>query len=229
MDNLKLEIKNAGLEKDLEEYLKNKEQEVENDKLQLKLDHMSKINNEYKIESEISSNIMINACEIIQEDFLLIRSLGELDNGTLDKYQKLVKMLQGQRSVKFADDENNVTTNITDENFTFLPLNTTAEDDHNLLESPTMATKKRQNTSELADDDATKKPKNDFAFVRPKAMKSINFEKLTQPVLQPQSEKFDMNATFNLDSGPPPILNERTNSLAPGSRFAPKSKQKFKS
>lgn len=183
---------------------------------------MSKINNEYKIESEIASNIVVNACEIIQEDFLLIRSLGELDNGTLDKYQKLVKMLQGQRSVKFADDENNLTTNITDENFAFLPLNTTAEDDHNHLESPTMATRKRQNASDLTDDEATKKSKNDFAFVRPKALKSINFENFAQPAL-PQSEKFDMNATFNLDSGPPPILNERTNSLAPGSKFAPKS------
>lgn len=197
-----------------------KEHEVDNNKLKLKLDHMSKINNEYKIESEISSNIMTNACEIIQEDFLLIRSLGELDNGTLDKYQKLVKLLQGQRSVKFADDENNVTTNIADDNFGY--LNTTAEDDHNHLESPTMATRKRQNASDIADEDPTKKSKNDFAFVRPKALKSINFENFKQPEL-PQHEKFDMNATFNLDSGPPPILNERTNSLAPGSRFAPKS------
>lgn len=224
---MKIEIKNAGLEKDLEEYLKNKEHEVENDKLHLKLDHMNKINNEYKIESEISSNIMTNACEIIQEDFLLLRSLEELDNGTLDKYQKLVKMLQGQRSVKFADDENNVTTNIAEENYTSLAVTAAHDDqdDHNHLESPTMAARKRQNESEI-EGDIMKKSKNDFDFVRPKALKSINFESFAQPPVS-QSEKFDMNATFNLDSGPPPILNERTNSLAPGSKFAPKSKFKI--
>lgn len=221
MDNLKLEIKDAGLENDLKEFLINKELEVENDKLQLKLDHMYKINNEYKIESEIESNIVVNACEIIQDDYLLIRSLHELDNGTLERYIKLVKMLQGQRSVKFADDENNLTTNITDENFAFLPINTTLEDDHNHLESPTMVNRKRHNGPDIADTDVLKKSKNDFAFVRPKALKSINFDKTTT---LPSTEKFDINATFNLDSGPPPILNERTNSLAPGSKFAPRSK-----
>lgn len=219
MDNLKNEIKDAGWERQLAVYLQKKEAEVENDKLCLKIEHMNKINNEYKIETEIMSNITANACEVIQDNYLLLRSLKELDNDTLDKYQKLVKMLQGQRSVKFADDENNLTTNITDEKFSFLPLNTEFStennecgDDHHFLESPTMVSRKRVIDSNVNDNNDSKKSKNDFTFVPPKALKSINFESL------------DPNATFNLDSGPPPILNERTNSLAPGSKFAPKCK-----
>jgi hypothetical protein len=218
LDNLKNEIKNAGLEQQLTIYMQKKEAEVENDKLMLKIEHMNKINHEYKIETEIMSNITVNACDVIQDDYLLLRSLKELDNDTLGKYQKLVKMLQGQRSVKFADDEINLTTNITEEKFSFLPLNAAengdGDNDHHCLESPTMVSRKRAVDSDNNNDHVidSKKSKNDFAFAQPKALKSIDFG------------ANDMNATFNLDSGPPPILNERTNSLAPGSKFAPKCK-----
>lgn len=215
LDNLKNEIKEAAYKKELESYVTMKEGEVENEKLSLKIDHMNKINNEYKIETEIMSNIISNACEVIQDNYLLLRSMNELDNETLEKYQKLVKMLQGQRSVKFADDENNLTTNITDENLA-------NGDDHHYLESPSMISRKRVNEAENNNQEE-KKSKNDFQFVRPKALKSINFEALAAPsTSQSQSVPFDMNATFDLDSALP-ILNERTNSLAPGSKYAPKS------
>lgn len=217
MDNLKNEIKEATSRKELESYVQLKEAEIENEKLSLKIDHTNKINNEYKIETEIMTNIIINACEVIQDNYLLLRSLNQLDNETLEKYQKLVKMLQGQRTVKFADDENNLTTNINDE------TTTNGEhqmEDHHFLESPSMITRKRNIEVESSQEDL-KKSKNDFAFVRPKALKSINFD--VHAPSTSQAIPFEMNATFNLDSEPPPILNERTNSLAPGSKFAPKS------
>lgn len=209
---MKNEIKETASRKELESYVHMKEAEVENEKLCLKIDHMNKINNEYKIETEIMTNIITNACEVIQDNYLLLRSLNELDNETLDKYQKLVKMLQGQRSVKFADDENNLTTNITDENLA-------NGEDHHFLESPSMISRKRAKEAESTQEDL-KKSKNDFPFARPKALKSINFEPFAPSTSQ---ASFEMNSTFSLDSEPPPILNERTNSLAPGSKFAPKS------
>lgn len=204
-----------------------KEAEVDNGKLGMKINHMNKIFSEYKIETEIMSNTIIKACEVIQEDYLLLRSLKELDNDTLEKYQKIVKMLQGQRSVKFADDDSNLTSNITDENVAFQTLNVTSDDDHHYLVSPTLVSRKRANGTDEEDDHDSKKSKNDFEFARPKAIKSIQFDSIAPPSTTEKFDgNFDMNATFNLDSGQLPILNERTNSLAPGSKFAPKSKMK---
>lgn len=199
---MKSEIKEANMEGLLNSYIERKEAEDENNKLQMKIMHVNKFNSEYHTETDLMMSIITKACEVIQDNYLLLRSLKELDNETLGNFQKLVKMLQGQRSVKFAEDDITMTNNQENYDLSFQPLDFV--NDVMLLKSPVSVTKKRINGND-ADDNQAKKSKNDFNFARPKAMKSISFD------TQPQTSH-GMNATFNLEVPPQKdIFTERTN------------------
>ena len=190
LEDVKAEIKAANLYDELEIYLQKKDAEAENAKLALKIDHMNIVNNEYKVETETLANIIASCCEVIQDDFLLLRSMRELDNATLEKYQKIVKLLQGQRTVKFA--ENDITMNHVnaEDNLTFQHLNLSHSNEENHLQSPSVMSRKRNNATDIEMDDfESKKSKNDDLFLRPKALKAINFGSTT-----------DMNTTFNMDN-----------------------------
>lgn len=198
---------------DLQLYLQKKDADAENLKLSIKTEHMSKINSEYKVETEILCNIITKASEIIQENYLLLRSMGELDNGTLDKLQKMVKLLQGQRSVKFAEDDITLNHTSLNDNMTFqhIDMSHTAEESH--LLSPVVS-RKRGNQQEMdvdvAPDSQTKKTKSDDLFLKPKALKAINFGAV------PNVPSTDMNATFNLESEPPKSLPSTSSATAKG-------------
>lgn len=193
LECLKAEIREANLYNELETYLEKKHAEAENAKLIMKIEHMNKVNNEYKIETENLTNIVTKACEVIQENYLLLRSMGELDNATLDKFQKIVKLLQGQRSVKFAEDDITLNHIGTEDNLTFQHLDL-SHCNENHLQSPSVMSRKRVNGEEMEIDDFdTKKLKNDDLFVKPKALKAINFDNVKQS---------DMNATFDMDIQP---------------------------
>ncbi|XP_070498276.1 kinesin-like protein KIF18A [Chironomus tepperi] len=194
LECLKAEIREANLYNELETYLEKKHAEAENAKLVMKIDHMNKVNNEYKVETENLTNIVTKACEVIQENYLLLRSMGELDNATLDKFQKIVKLLQGQRSVKFAEDDITLNHIGTEDNLTFQHLDL-SHCNENHLQSPSVMSRKRMNGEEVEveDDFETKKLKNDDYFVKPKALKAINFG---------NNNSNDMNATFDMDIQP---------------------------
>lgn len=204
LENLKTEIKEAKLENSLRLYLEKKDAEIENAKLLLKNEHINKITNEYRTEMTMYDNIITKACEIIQDNYLLMRSLNELDNETLDRFKKLVKLLQGQRSVKFLSDECDTVNGANDDahSSTFshnLEMSPTNFGEEIQLLSPSSISKKRAHGDE--DDCDAKKVRSDETFVRPKAMKSINFECAAE----------SMNATFSLDMPPPRVLNEKSN------------------
>ncbi|KAL7037236.1 hypothetical protein ACKWTF_009125 [Chironomus riparius] len=193
LECLKAEIREENLYNELEMYLEKKHTEAENAKLVMKIDHMNKVNNEYKIETENLTNIITKACEAIQENYLLLRSMGELDNATLDKFQKIVKLLQGQRSVKFAEDDITLNHIGTEDNLTFQHLDI-SHCNENHLQSPSVMSRKRVNGDENElDDFETKKSKNDDIFVKPKALKAINFDNV---------KASDMNSTFDMDIQP---------------------------
>lgn len=210
MDNLKREIADQGMSGALDIYLQKKTADLENSKLLMKTAHVNKINNVYQNEMENTNKVVMKAAEILQHDFLLLRSMGELDNGMIEQLQGLGKLLQGERSVKFAESEVPTAPEAT-ECLTFhniMNLTDCASDE--VHQSP-MSAKKRLNSDDDDFENESKKSKNlaageDFQFLRPKALKSINFG---------ASSSSDMNVTYDMNvagpSGTKPVLSERSN------------------
>jgi hypothetical protein len=210
MDNLKREIAEQGMSSALDTYLQKKTSDLENSKLLMKTAHVNKINSVYQNEMENSSKVVVKAAEILQQNFLLLRSMGELDNAMVEQLQALGKLLQGERSVKFAESEAPTVPEAT-ECLTFHNImNLTDYGSDEVAQSPMSAKKRLNDDDELENE--SKKSKNqtageDFQFLRPKAMKSINFGAATS--------SSEMNVTFDMHaagpSGPKPILSERSN------------------
>lgn len=211
LEHLKKEIADQGMTEVLDVYLQKKNAELDNSKLLMKAAHVHKINNVYQNEMENWSKVVVKASEIIQQNFLLLRSMGELDNAMIEKMQLLGKLLQGERSVKFAETIEQPATEAPESLNNIMNLSDYSNDE--AQQSPVSAKKRLNvddNDAELEND--SKKSKNlaageDFQFLRPKAMKSINFGAApTQPN--------DMNVTFDLNvagpSGSKTVLSERT-------------------
>lgn len=208
--SLKSEILDQSMSQQLEHYLNMKESDLENSKLVLKMGHVNKINSVYQSEISSYTGVLEKSMEIVQQNYLLLRSLGELDNGMLEKLNQLEKLLQCQRSVKFADDE----PTLTGASLHTEPSDSTAiQNIMNLTDfgsdeqaSP-VSTKKRTNDDDAEEKD-TKKSKNsetmDFPFLRPKAVQSINFDSVPSPI-----ENHDLNVTFDLKASK--VLSEKTN------------------
>lgn len=217
LESLKKEIVEQNLSSALEHYLAKKNFELENSKLVMKSAHVNKINNVYQMEMESWNKIGLKASEVIQENYLLMRSMGELDNEMLEKLQTLRKMLQGQRSVKFAEDQIDVSTTANSnpdavEHLTYQI--TDISDSEEVVESPISAKKRANDESEMEKDSKKSKnscaPSDNFQFLRPKALKSINFDAV--PSLPMVNGDHDLNITFDLNpAGPSSALAERTN------------------
>ena len=189
----------------LEVYLQKKSADLENSKLQMKTAHVNKINSVYQNETENWNKVMIESAGIIQQNFLLLRSMGELDNSMLDKLQHLLKLLQGERSVKFAE----VTDSLNIHNI----MNLTDCGNEEVQQSPVSSKKRLNDDNDLENE--SKKSKNlevceEFQFLRPKALKSINFDSAPAPNVET-----GMNITFDLNvagpSGSKSVLSERSN------------------
>jgi hypothetical protein len=181
----------------------------------MKTAHVNKINNVYQNEMENSSKVVLKAAEILQQNFLLLRSMGELDNSMVDQLQTLAKLLQGERSVKFAESEAPTAPEAT-ECLTFLNImNLTDFPSDEVHQSPVSAKKRLNNDDDDLENDS-KKSKNqtageDFQFLRPKALQSINFG---------VASSSEMNVTFDMNvagpSGSKPALSERNRPATTG-------------
>lgn len=236
--NLKKEITEQNLNFALDLYLQKKNVEFENSKIVMKSLHVFKINNVMQMEMDNWNKIGLKAMEIIQENYLLMRSMGELDNEMFEKLQALRKMLQGQRNVKFADDEQADAVNFNAEAVDGFSCHISDLSDYvseDVDQSPHSVNKRSIEDNELEKDSKKSKnssaPTDDFQFLRPKAMKSINFDSVpTMPIANGIDVDHDMNLTFDLNTaGPSSILAERTNKttlLAPSSSTSAASKGK---
>lgn len=231
LENLKEEIAEKNLSVALDIYLQKKNGDLEISKLMMKMAHVSKINNVYQTELENWCKIVLKASEIIQENFLILRSVGELDSEMQEKLQMLGKLLQGQRNVKFADDEQIISGPIlasTGSNSDVHEIAglqnmmnlTDCSGGDDVMISP-LSAKKRINNNEMDESEGnSKKAKNsaadDYPFIKPKALKSINFD---QPVSIPKiaiEKVTDMNTTFDLAGpGGSNVLGERFNKDPP--------------
>ncbi|XP_053674784.1 kinesin-like protein KIF18A [Anopheles nili] len=89
----------------LKGYLSGKDAEIDAVKSSLWKDHVLQISFTYDQENKLWQKIMLLSGDIIQQNYLLLRSMDRLDNVTLDKLRRLVKLNQRQRGVTFFDDE----------------------------------------------------------------------------------------------------------------------------
>lgn len=176
----------------LSDYLRMKDIELENLKLNVKISHVNKVNGICQHENDGWIKIASQASTIIQENYLLLRSSGDLDNGMKDKLTQLLKMIQGERNVKFLD-ESSPPVDIFELNLC---------DWRDDMGKTPQSQRKRANDLSDSVESSSKKSKRSSSsnqFLRPKAVKSINFA----GALQPQSDhdaQPDLNVTFDAGS-----------------------------
>uniref|UniRef100_A0A182T8K1 Uncharacterized protein n=1 Tax=Anopheles maculatus TaxID=74869 RepID=A0A182T8K1_9DIPT len=102
---LREEVLQCELAPVLKGYLSGKESEIEAVTATLWKDHVLQMSFTYDQENKLWQNIMMLSGDIIQQNYLLLRSMDRLDNVTLDKLKRLVKLNQRQRGVTFFDDD----------------------------------------------------------------------------------------------------------------------------
>ncbi|XP_052893601.1 kinesin-like protein KIF18A [Anopheles moucheti] len=102
---LREEVMQSELATVLKGYLSGKEAEIEAVTSTLWKDHVLQMSFTYDQENKLWQNIMLLSGDIIQQNYLLLRSMDRLDNITVEKLKRLVKLNQRQRGVTFFDDD----------------------------------------------------------------------------------------------------------------------------
>uniref|UniRef100_A0A182M2S6 Uncharacterized protein n=1 Tax=Anopheles culicifacies TaxID=139723 RepID=A0A182M2S6_9DIPT len=102
---LRDEVMQSELATVLKGYLSGKDAEIEAVTSTLWKDHVLQMSFTYDQENKLWQNIMMLSGDIIQQNYLLLRSMDRLDNVTMDKLKRLVKLNQRQRGVTFFDDD----------------------------------------------------------------------------------------------------------------------------
>lgn len=193
LETLKKEISDSGSNLTVNLYLENKELELINHKTQLKTTHMQKITSIYSTEFEHWKHMTSTGFGLLNEFYLLLRSSGVADKEMQDQISKLIKLCQGrQKKVKFFEEneQENVKESHGDLSFGTMPSITESpvdqEDVSNVQSSSAVLTnttsgKKRPNSDAggLGDgkgiNKVAKTSCNTYNFVKPKAVKAINF------------------------------------------------------
>ncbi|XP_050091106.1 kinesin-like protein KIF18A [Anopheles aquasalis] len=106
LNSVRDEVKQSEMATLLQSYLVGKESEIQAAKAALKAQHMAQCITTYGEQNKQWQAIMQLASEIVQQNYLLLRGIDRLDNVTLEKMRKLVKLNQRQRGVTFFDDDN---------------------------------------------------------------------------------------------------------------------------
>lgn len=194
----------------LSDYLRLKDIELENLKLNVKIAHVNKVNGICQHENDGWLKIASQSSTIIQENYLLLRSSGDLDNGMKDKLTNLLKLIQGERNVKFLD-ETSPPVDIFE-----LNLCDWRED---MGKTPQSARKRANDLSESVESEAKKSKRSSSSnqFLRPKAVKAINFAATKSE----NEAAHDLNVTFDAGSSNPStsakVLADKGNRIAAAS------------
>lgn len=217
---LKSEIQRNEKIEALNTYMRLKDLELERSKTFQKMTHVNKINSIYHVEVSNYQNALSHSVQILQDKFLVLRSLNEIDNKLLDNLAHLGRLLLGQRSVKFADGKASNTSECS--NFEGISdiqniMNLTDFGSDETSSSPVSAKKRANEDLETEKESKKSKPSVDFPFARPKAVQSINFNSAS--TLKAPNNNHDMNITFNLEqnqcsSSSLPALVERSNKVS---------------
>lgn len=193
IDGLRREVREKNAQP-LNVFMQMKDMELENLKLNVKISHVNKVNGICQHENDGWAKIAIQASTIIQENYLLLRSSGDLDNGMKEKLTALLKMIQGERNVKFLDESSPAVD--------IFELNLCDWRDE-MGKSPMSARKRANDLCDSEELDAKKKKASSTnQFLRPKAVKSINFIAPFQTQTGNNAPQ-DLNVTFDAGSPKP--------------------------
>lgn len=197
---LRAEVKSSDLSTLLGYYLQAKEHEMESSKSHYKKTHVMKINVIYAEENKQQEKIIKLSADIVQQDYLLLRSLGKLDNVTLEKMEQLARLDVYSRGVKFSDDGDHSEllkeSNITDTNIDEI------NDFHECSDLPGngagYGSEKIAGVKRVIDDNESdseygrKQPKNEqkpIEFKKPKALRPLNLQPKSLSVKSTVSRK----------------------------------------
>jgi hypothetical protein len=212
LKDLRMAIKKDDkLSGNLDTYMQLKTCDLEKSKLLSKITHSNKITNIYQVEMANFQRLSSKSLDILQEKFLVLRSLNEIDNKMLENLESLEKLLMGHRSVKFAEANPSIAEE-SSENIINLSVLEVFSDES--CDNPVLTKKRTIENDDDFDEMDSKKSRNSppgFKFLLPKA---IDFDKGSQSKPTASSIKsIDMNVTFNLteanNSGPSPKENDK--------------------
>ncbi|XP_055619171.1 kinesin-like protein KIF18A [Toxorhynchites rutilus septentrionalis] len=182
---LKAEVNSTPLVGFLKYQLEAKDAELNEAKSHHKKSHVMKINMIYVDENKQWEKITTLSADIIQQNYLLLRSMGRLDNIILEKMEKLVRLDQCQRGVKFSEDDDQSElmkeVNITD---TSIEKITNLSDCVDTLdwngEMETECALKRLKSDDESESETVSKMQTDepnvVEFKKPKALRPLNFK-----------------------------------------------------
>ncbi|XP_065087871.1 kinesin-like protein KIF18A isoform X2 [Ochlerotatus camptorhynchus] len=198
VEALRAEVRSSDLSTLLGYYVQSKDYEMESAKSHYKKTHVMKINMIYAEENKQQETIIKLSADIVQQDYLLLRSLGRLDNVTLEKMEQLARLDIYSRGVKFTDDgdhcellrESNITDSSVDE------INDLPECSD--LPGNGFDFEKNSGVKRMIDDDESesenerKQPKYEqkpIEFKKPKALRPLNFQPKSLSVKSTVSRK----------------------------------------
>lgn len=185
LTSLKQEMVSSNPDRALNLYVERKDSDLQQNKINLKFTHMQKINSIYNMEFEHWKEMTNTGFALLNQFYLLIRANGKADKEMKEQISKLYKLCQGrQKVVKFLEDE--VTTNNDKENAELSFGTMTSITDSPVKsgsDAPSTGKKRPNSDSDTRNGHVTKMAKvgansgnkKPSTFVKPKAVKSINF------------------------------------------------------
>lgn len=164
-------------------YVERKDSDLQQNRIKLKFAHMSKINSIYNTEFDHWKEMANTGFALLNQLYLLIRSTGKADKEMHEQISQLYKLCRGrQKVVKFLEDE--VHTNKENADLSFGTMGSITDSPPPPVKSASAAKKRPNSDTETTSRNGSinKMPKivangskKFINFVKPKAVKSINF------------------------------------------------------
>ncbi|XP_058462733.1 kinesin-like protein KIF18A [Malaya genurostris] len=183
LESLRIEVRSSELSDILQYYITAKHHELDAAKSYLKKSHVMKINLIYIDENRQWEKITRLSGDIIQQNYLLLRSMDRLDNVSLEKMEKLVRLDHCQRGVKFSDDDDQgelfKEANITDTNIDDIANLSDYADGYEDEETDLGVKRLKTEEDPMDNETVSKNLKNEVnlvEFKKPRALHPLNFK-----------------------------------------------------
>lgn len=247
---LKQEIDSSSPDLALSLYVQRKDSDLLQNKIKLKFAHMQKINSIYNLEFDHWKEMTNTGFALLNQLYLLIRSDGKADKEMQDQISKVYKLCHGrQKVVKFLEDEVQTTNDKENADLSFGTMTSITDSPvkTSTMERPSTGKKRPNSDNESRNGNGNKMPKigsngnkKPFTtFVKPKAVKSINFSSNSRsegnsksvfkvPTVAPIQKTSlinethtintdQLNSTFDIET--PAALSENAFNIKDGGKF----------
>ncbi|XP_058832309.1 kinesin-like protein KIF18A [Topomyia yanbarensis] len=183
LETLRIDVRTSDIANILQYHVKAKEHELDAAKSYLKKSHVMKINLIYIDENRQWEKITRLSGDIIQQNYLLLRSMDRLDHVSLEKMERLARLDHCQRGVKFSDDDDQgellKEANITDTSIDDITNLSDYADGVDLSEDADLGVKRLKTDEEVDDEVVPKNFKNEMnsvEFKKPRSIRPLNFK-----------------------------------------------------